>query len=289
MGRVSFHSKQRSLIKVPKIEEDLSYERIFTEKLSGLTTSYQNELPSFNTPSPFDPAFRILSELSMTELMIRARINAAATAQLLRYSEDLEFLMFGMRREGESLEAFRERIRLSLHLASPAGPLEMYRSLALASANQGAPTPEEFPIVDAFAETQQDKVIIHLQPNSMVATDMTAVLKKVTDFLNLEHIKPAFNLVEVKAATPRRVNVSGSARLSRGNGAAFLKGLTDKLSASLHAASRLGWSLPLSWIYAQLHVPGVESVSVLTPIADIAIGKSEYIVPGTVVINLVSA
>jgi phage-related baseplate assembly protein len=277
------------LIKVPKIEEDLSYERIFAEKLSGLTTSYQTEMPSFESPSPIDPAFRILSELAMTELMIRARINAAATAQLLRYSEDLDFLLFGMRRDGESLEAFRERIRLNLHLASPAGPLEMYRSLALAAANEGARTPEEFQIVDAFAETAQDKVVLHLQPNSRLAVDMPAVLKKVTNFLNLEHIKPAFDLVEVKAATPKRVNVSGTARLSRGNGSAFLKGLTDNLSASLLTASCLGWSLPLSWIYAQLHVPGVESVSILTPIADIPVGKSEYIVPGSIVINLASA
>lgn len=277
------------MIRVPKIEEDLSYERIFAEKLSGLTASYQNELPSFNTPSPIDPAFRILSELAMTELMIRARINAAATAQLLRYSEDLDFLLFGMRREGETSEAFRERIRLNLHLASPAGPVEMYRSLALAAANEGARTPEEFPIVDAFAETLQDKVIIHLQPNSRMAIDMPAALKRVTDFLNLEHIKPAFDLVEVKAATPKRVNVSGTARLSRGNGSAFLKGLTDNLSATVLSSARLGWSLPLSWIYAQLHVPGVESVSILTPIADIPVGKSEYIVPGTIVINLASA
>lgn len=277
------------MIKVPKIEEDLSYERIFAEKLSGLVASYQAEMPSFEAPSPIDPAFRILSELAMTELMIRARINSAATAQLLRYSDDLDFLLFGIRRDGESLEAFRERIRLNLHLASPAGPLEMYRSLGLTAANEGARTPEEFQIVDAFAETTQDKVVLHLQPNSRLAVDMPAVLKKVTDFINLEHIKPAFDLVEVKASTPKRVNVSATARLSRGNGSAFLKGLTDNLSASLLTASRLGWSLPLSWIYAQLHVPGVESISILTPIADIPVGKSDYIVPGSIVINLASA
>jgi phage-related baseplate assembly protein len=272
-------------MKIPLLVEDLNYERIFSEKLERFTSSYQEEMPSFETPVPIDPTFRVLSEVSMTELMLRARINAAGSAQLLRFSQDLDFIMFGMRREGETLEAFRERIRLNIHMASPAGPLEMYRSLALAAANQEAKSKDEFRIVDALAEIEGDKIVIHLQPNMKQSPDMAQVISKVTAFISQEHIKPAFDIFEVRAALPKKVNLVAEARLSRGKGVALLTTLQAAFRDTLTEVSRLAWPMPLSWAYSQLHVTGIDSISISTPISDITVNRNEYIVPGTIVIK----
>jgi phage-related baseplate assembly protein len=273
----------------PKIEEDLNFEAIFLEKITRFTDSYQTKYPGFKTPVPVDPIYRALSELSMSELMIRARINAAGVAQLLRYSEDLDFLFFGMRRDGESLEAFRERMRLNLHMASPAGPLEMYRSLALAAANEGAQSPEQFPVLDAYAETLGDKVVVHLQPNSKALPDMDLILKKVTDFIGQDHIKPAFDLFEIVAAEPKIVNVQARAKLAPGKGQGLLNSLKETFSQKFREISRLGWNLSLSWIYSQLHVEGIASISILTPVDDIEVAKNQYAVLNTIVLTPVTA
>ncbi|WP_324962079.1 hypothetical protein [Oligoflexus sp.] len=273
----------------PKIEEELNFEAIFDEKITRFTQSYQTQFPSFKRPAPVDPIFRALSELAMSELMIRARINAAGMAQLLRYSEDLDFLFFGMRREGESLEAFRERMRLNLHKASPAGPLEMYRSLALASANEGARTPDEFSVLDAYAETVDDKVVVHLQPNRKIEPEMAIILKKVVDFIGQDHIKPAFDLFDVVAAEPRIVNVQARAKLAPGKGQAFLNDLKEDFAKKVWERSRLGLNLPLSWIYSQLHVEGISSISILTPVDDLEAKKNEFIVLNTIVLTPVTA
>jgi phage-related baseplate assembly protein len=273
----------------PKIEEDLNFDAIFAEKLARFTESYQAKYPGFKTPVPVDPIYRALCELCMSELMIRARINAAATSLLLRYSEDLDFLFFGRRRDGETLEAFRERMRLNLHMASPAGSLEMYRSLALASANEGALSIDQFPVLDAHVETNGDKILIYLQPNIRIASDMAMILKKVTDFIGQDHIKPAFDLFEVVVAEPRVVNIQARAKLASGKGQAYLDELKQTFSLNFWKSSRLGWNLSLSWIYSQLHVDGIESVSIQTPIDDIAVGKQQYVVLNAIVLSQVTA
>jgi phage-related baseplate assembly protein len=274
---------------VPKIEEDLNFETIFNEKITRFTDSYKAKYPGFKTPAPVDPVYRALSELSMSELLIRARINAAGVAQLLRYSEDLDFLFFGMRREGETLETFRERMRLNLHKASPAGPLEMYRSLALAAANEEALSPDQFPILDAYAETNGEKVLVYLQPNSKVGPDIDAILKKVTDFIGQDHIRPAFDLFEIVAAEPKTVNIQARAKLVPGKGQALLNDLKDAFSLKFWELSRLGWNLSLSWIYSQLHVEGISSISILTPVNDIEVAKNQYPVLNAILLTPVAA
>lgn len=276
------------LTTVPKIEESLDFETIFDEKVSRFTESYQSVYPGFSRPAAVDPIYRAISELSMSELMIRARINAAGVAQLLRYSEDLDFLFFGLRRDGESLEAFRERMRLNLHMASPAGPLEMYKSLALAAANEGAKTPEEFPVLDAYAVTAGDKILVYLQPNLDVAPDMNAILKKVTAFMGQDHIKPAFDLFEILVAEPKILNVQAEAKLSPGKGLALINELKEAFSKKIRVTSRLGWSLSLSWMYSQLHVDGISSISIQTPISDMDVPKNQYIVLRTFTLSLAS-
>ncbi len=270
---------------LPEIEEDLNFEKILSEKLRNFTASYQTQVPSFQAPTAIDPVYSVFVELSMTELMIRARINEAALSFLLQYSKDLDFLLFGVRRDNESLEAFRERIRLNLHMASPAGSLEMYRSLALSSANEGAATLESFAVLDARAEVAQEKIVVYLQPNLKVGPAMTEVVKRVTTFLNREDIKPAFDIVEVKEAQAKKININAKVKLSAGNGAAFLEKLKLSLSDSVRKISRLGTGLPISWIYSQLHVLGVQSATIVTPIADVPVGPNEFISLGVLILT----
>jgi phage-related baseplate assembly protein len=118
--------------------------------------------------------------------------------------------------------------------------------------------------------------------------DMAQVITKVTAFIAQEHIKPAFDIFEVRAALPRKVNLVAEARLSRGKGAALLTSLQVAFRDALTEISRLAWSMPLSWAYSQLHVTGIDSISISTPISDISVDRNEYIVPGTIVIRQAS-
>jgi phage-related baseplate assembly protein len=271
---------------MPQIIEDLNFQKILSDKLDRFTADYKQTVPEFERPGPADPIYRVLSEQSLTELVIREKINAVGLAQLLKLSAELDFLFAGKRLEGESLLSFRERMLNRLSAISPAGPLTMYEGLAFIAANDGIIDPEVWPILDVYAETKSGKVIVYLQPNPSSAVAPATSLAKVKTFLSQKHIRPALDDFDVQLAVERSINITASFFLESGLGQNHLTKVETALRAAWRSKSRLGWGPAASWIIARLDQEGVVSLTLKTPLDDAKLALSEYASVGRVTFTL---
>lgn len=271
---------------LPLIIEDLNFKKILSDKLDRFTTDYQQTVPEFERPGPADPAYRLLSEQSLTEMVIREKINAFGLAQLLRLTEELDFLFAGRRLPGESLSSFRGRMLNHLSAVSPAGPLTMYEGLAFIAANDGVEDEDLWPVIDVHAETRNGKVVVHLQPNTNSEVTPSESLAKVKAFLSEKHIRPALDEFEVQLAVERLINITATFQLESGLGQNHLAKLEAALRAAWRIKSRLGWGPAASWIIGRLDQEGVISLTLKTPLDDAKLEPREYASVGRVNFSL---
>jgi len=118
-----------SKLPAPELVEELDYETIFGEMLAKL----QELDPTFDALLESDPAYQILQVCTYREMGIRQRINDAAKARMLAYAAGSDLDHVGadrqppvIRLDGETDDAFRERIALAPEGWSTAGPRGAY-------------------------------------------------------------------------------------------------------------------------------------------------------------------
>lgn len=118
-----------SKLPAPELVEELDFETIFDEMLAKL----QELDPTFDALVESDPAYQILQVCAYREMGIRQRVNDAAKARMLAYATGSDLDHVGadrqppvIRLEGETDEAFRERIALAPEGWSTAGPRGAY-------------------------------------------------------------------------------------------------------------------------------------------------------------------
>lgn len=123
-----------SKLPIPKVIEELDYEKLFQEYLKDFTSrdeKYDGLLES-------DPAIILLETMAYREMLIRKRINESAKANLLAFASgsDLDHIVaeFGVERlEGEKDDRLRLRGQMALDGFSTAGPIGAYRYFALSA------------------------------------------------------------------------------------------------------------------------------------------------------------
>lgn len=263
----------------PAVIEALDYETILAALLADLRARYPDYVIS-----EADPAYKILEVAAYRELLLRQRVNDGAKAVMLAHSQktDLDNLaaLFNVRRQVvtpadptaippvaavyESDDRLRARVQLALSAVSTAGPVSSYRFHALSASADVLDVAVATPAPGSITVT-----VLSRKGNGV--PDM-ALLTAVTNALNAEKVRPLGDVLAVQAAAIVNYQVTSALTIETGPDPALVLAAARKaVSDYAAAARRIGNDLPRSALFAALHQPGVESVSLTHPAADVAV------------------
>jgi phage-related baseplate assembly protein len=249
-------------LQTPKIIEELSVEEILQrmkEALVAMNQEYTAYLES-------DPLIKLLEVCAYRELLLRQRINQSASSNLLAFAtgSDLDNLgaLYGIaRKDGETDDEFRERIRLKIVGWSTAGPKEAYISHAMNAdarvkeANADSPEPGRVRIS-----------ILSKEDGGVASEDL---IRAVDTYIQRDDIKVLTDTVTVVSAVMIPMNVVANIQLLYSTPPELLDTIRSSFIVDFHKIAGLGISIPRSWIISHLFVNGVENVDLISPAEDV--------------------
>lgn len=273
----------------PTIIEVLDYEAILARKVTAFQTLWEAVRaanPSLNLPAydvqmlETDPVKIVLEADAYDELVLRARINDAAKANLLAFStgSDLDHLVAlegVVRMDGETDDRLKKRYILKVQGSSSAGPEEWYKYWAMS------------------ADIRVDDVAVFRPgtgPNITVAVLSTQaggvptqdVLDAVYAVVNAPNIRSLNDVIAVTASTTSTVNIAGQVWLLPSSPQSVFDGLEATLRAAQVAEGGIGFDLNRAWIIARVMVPGVSNFILTSPTADTVEDPNNAATIGTV-------
>ena len=269
-----------SRLPAPDVIEKLDYEALLAAAIGRLGSDY--------VISEADPAYKILEAAAYRELLLRQRVNEGGRAVMLAHARkgDLDNLaaLLGVKRQVvtpadptaippvaavlETDERLRMRAQLAPSAISTAGPASSYRFHALSA---------DARVLDALAESPGPGLVT-VTVLSTVANGAAEqeLLDAVSDSLNSESVRPMGDVLTVRSAAIVEYQVTAELTIGLGpDPAAVLAAATSAVTAYAAAARKIGRDVPLSALYAALHVEGVTAVSLTSPAADVAVTSAQ--------------
>ena len=237
-------------------------------------------------PRPTDPAVRLLEVAAYQRLLVGGRINDAVRASFLATATagDLDNVVAAMaveRNEGESDDRLRARALLAWDALSTAGSADAYRFHALSvpgvrDVHVSSPNPGEV-LVGVLSETAGG-----------VAD--AALLAAVTAALSAETVRPVTDQVTVAAVAAVAYDVT--AELTVPGGGPDAEAVREAAEAAVRAhvdAYAIGRDVYRSALIAACHVPGVTTVELTAPAADVDVAGNQFGLVGAVSVTLAGA
>ncbi|MBF7687740.1 baseplate assembly protein [Acinetobacter rathckeae] len=222
-----------------------------------------------------EPLTKYLQENVYRELLLRNRINTASQAVLLAYATgtDLDAVAanFDVKRLTvaaatstsaavyESDEDLRTRTQMKFDSLSTAGPENAYKYHAFSADGRVAD-------VSVTSPNPAYVNITILQKDADKNIASTELIQKVANALAPESVRPIGDRITVKTAEIIEYSIDASIYIGKDpEGATLLEQAKSNILAYTTKQKRLGRSIYLSEIYAQLHVTGVSHVVLNTP------------------------
>ncbi|MDD3529956.1 MAG: baseplate J/gp47 family protein [Gallionellaceae bacterium] len=254
----------------PQVLETLRFETVF----DALLRDFQMRYPQYSALLASDPAIKLIEVAAYRELLLRARINEAARANLLAFAvgNDLEHLgaFYGVSRlPQEQDEPLRRRIRARIMGFANAGGAAHYRYWALSASPEVADVAVDSPA--------PGRVRISVLPTGHSDTVPEALLETVRATVLRDDVRVLTDTVEVVPVRLVPVTVSAQIWLYPDTPMAVFEALAQRLTRELAQAAVLGWDLTQSWLIAQLQQPGIHKVALIHPDADIRIHSTQAV------------
>lgn len=221
------------------------------------------------------PTNVVLSAEAYGEMLVRARINAAARAVMLAFSKgaDLDNLaaFFGVERSaGETDDSLRRRAQLAPEAFSTAGSEGAYIFQAL--------TADPAAIRDATAVKMDDKgrVRICVMANGTNPVPTTETILKVRDRINSKGIRPLTDVISVVPVKVLKQQIVANVSLYPGPDAGLVMNdigiALNKVRANV---SLIGRDLTRSAIISALNQEGVQSVDLISPAENVVVNTDQ--------------
>ncbi|MCF9034712.1 baseplate J/gp47 family protein [Acinetobacter nectaris] len=268
----------------PQMIEVLDYEAILTDRKEALIARYDstqqdNIRAILNRES--EPLTKYLQENAYRELVLRNRINAEALATLLAYATgtdldavaanyDVKRLIVSQATNTsaaiyESDEDLRTRTQMKFDSISTAGPENSYKYHAFSAdgrvADVSVTSPNPAYVTVTILQKDADK---NIASNELI--------QAVTNALDPEDVRPIGDRVTVQAASIVEYGIDADIYIGKDpEGATLLQQAQNNAQAYASKQKRLGRSIYLSEIYAQLHVSGVSHVILNDPKSDVVL------------------
>jgi phage-related baseplate assembly protein len=282
-----------SSLPTPDVVESLEFESI----LAGMVVDLQARAPELTALLESDPALKVLQVAAYRETLLRQRINDAARRRLLAFANgtDLDHLaaFYGVQRlmldsgdpsavppvdpAYETDAVFRQRVRDRIMGSSAAGTAGWYRYHAMtadASIRDVA--------VDAPAGgTVRVTVLADTETGAPTAETLAAV----ADVVLSPSVRALCHAVQVVPAEVVPIDVAARITLQPSAQLALVGDVEATLRAGFAQAAGLGWDVTASWLIARLQVPGVHSVDLVAPAANVAIGPNQCATLGGVTLT----
>ena len=236
----------------PQVLETLRFETVF----DALLRDFQVRYPQYSALLASDPAIKLIEVAAYRELLLRARINEAARANLLAFAvgNDLEHLgaFYGVTRlPQEQDEPLRRRIRARIMGFANAGGAAHYRYWALSASPEVADVAVDSP--------GPGRVRISVLPTGHSDTVPEALLETVRATVLRDDVRVLTDTVEVVPVSLVPVTVAAQIWLYPDTPMAVFEGLAPRLTRELAQAAVLGWDLTRSWLIGQLQQAGPTS------------------------------
>lgn len=254
----------------PQVLETLRFETVF----DALLRDFQMRYPQYSALLASDPVIKLIEVAAYRELLLRARINEAARANLLAFAvgNDLEHLgaFYGVTRlPQEQDEPLRRRIRARIMGFANAGGAAHYRYWALSASPEVADVAVDSP--------GPGRVRISVLPTGHSDTVPEALLDTVRATVLRDDVRVLTDTVEVVPVSLVPVTVSAQIWLYPDTPMAVFDGLASRLTRELAQAAVLGWDLTRSWLIGQLQQAGIHKVELISPDADIRIHSTQAV------------
>ena len=279
-----FSAIDLSQLPAPDVVQAVDYESTFAAMLADLRA----RAPEFDALVESDPAFKLLEEAAYFKVLTLQRVNDAARAVMPAYSagSDLDHIAarYGVARlvidpgaplalppVAPTLESdtdLRRRMLLSFEGLSTAGPVGSYifHSLGadpdVADASVQSPAPGE--------------VLVTVLSRTGDGYAAPALLSAVATVLNADEVRPLCDQVTVQGAEILNYAVSASLTVYPGPDSNVVREAAEAaVSAYVDAQHRLGRDVTLSGLYAALHQPGVQKVTLAAPTSDLPVDEGQ--------------
>jgi phage-related baseplate assembly protein len=268
----------------PSVVEALDFESIFAAMLADLLARDS----AFTALVESDPAYKILQVAAYRELLIRQRVNDAARAVMLAYATgaDLDQIgaNFGVERlivtpaddttipptaaVYETDEDFRARIQLSPEAYTTAGSEGSYVYHGLAASG-------EVKDVQAISP-DPGEVTVYVLGRSGTGAASSELLAAVTEALNADRVRPMTDQVTVLSASIVNYSVQAQLTIYPGPDPDVVRQTAlDAVASYVAAQRRIGFDITRSGLFAALHQPGVQNVTLTSPAADVEISEGQ--------------
>ena len=252
-----------SKLPAPDVIETLDFESLLTDYINDFVARN----PNYSTLLESDPAIILMQVVAYREMLLRARINEAAKANMLAYATkgDLDNLaaFFGVERlEDETDERLRKRTQLALEGFSTAGPVGAYIFHSLSASNEVKSVSVKSP--------NPGEVLVAIISNIGDGTVNQDLIDAVSVKLNEDDIRPLTDLVSVQGAEIINYQVEAVITVYSGPSSAVVETeANDALQKFISDRHEIGRVIAISGIYDALHVDGVKKVELISPLADV--------------------
>lgn len=265
----------------PRVIEELDFEALFARFRDSMVERMPEIAPVIALES--EPAAKLGQVHSYIEMLVRARINDAARANLLAYAtgSDLDHLAAFydvVRLQGESDERLRTRVILAIQGRSTGGTAPRYRAVALGASLRVANA-----VVYRVGTDPTIHVAVFAADNNGVA-DQT-LIDVVSAALNDPEVRMVNDTISVKSAVFQVVDVEADIWLLPEASNSLIDVLPGLLRDAWAAETGLGFDLTRAWLTARLMVSGVQRVEILNPTSDIIAPPERAISIGTVTLH----
>ncbi|WP_209120838.1 baseplate assembly protein [Parasedimentitalea maritima] len=279
-----FTAIDMSQLPAPNVVLPVSYEATLTAMLAELRARD----PIFDALVESDPAYKILEIAAYYKTLTDQRVNDGARAVMPAYAtgSDLDQIAvrFGVERlvidPGdpdalppvepvlESDEDFRRRMLLAFEGLSTAGPAGAYIFHALGA---------DAEVADASVQSPAPgQVLVSILSRTGNGTADAELVANVTAVISADDVRPLTDQVTVQAATITDYAITATLTVLPGPDSTVVRQSAEDAAADFAAAQhRLGRDVTLSGLYAALHRPGVQNVTLTSPAADIVIGEAQ--------------
>jgi len=270
------------LLTKPEIIEEIDAEAIITMMRDDLVARFPAIVGVIDLES--EPARKLIEVFAYREVLLRARANDVARADLLAYAlgSDLDHLAAFydvMRLWGETDDALRARTILAIQGRSTGGTSARYRFVALSSSVE-----------------VRDAVVWHdgLSPIVYCAIFSTAVdgyasdalLATVTAALNDPAVRMVNDTIVVRRAVQTVQNIVASLTLLPDTSAEIILEVEALMRADWTTEGGLGRDLTRSWITAKLMRGGIQNCAITAPAQDVVVDPHQSISIGTVTLTV---
>lgn len=263
-----------STLPPPRIIEEVSFETILNRRLADVIQRFKDQGISYDVGNLETDTVKIqLEGASFSETILRARVNDAARAFMLRYStggdlESLGFFYDVIRMVGETDERYKERIILSIQGRSTGGTEPRYKYVAMSA---------DIRVKDASIYTVGRSPVIHI---ALFSSDNNGVADQILiDKVNAAVQDPAVRMVNdiiiVAPAASTTHNISVEAWLLPSAPATTIVAMGTALRNAWLAEMSLGRDITKSWLISKLMIGGVQRVELVTPAQDIVVPFNE--------------